>query len=168
MKSALSTKNVNEELSMQELKTQPKKQRGFTLIELVITLAVLAVIIGVMTSGLFQSQEDAKIQAARTQIMKDFPSGITRITTMANSCTAVTTAKMKARGLPDNTVWGTAWAVAGATSSGVTITYPTGLSDPTILTDVADGIPKYPADKSSNITSITVASTTMTIVYRCN
>ncbi len=145
-----------------------KKQKGFTLVELVIVLAVLAVIIGVMTAGMFQSQEDAKIQAARTQIMKDFPSGIMRIRTMANTCTAVDTAKLQARGLPATTVWGTTWTVTGATTSGVTVAYPTALSDTTILADVASGIPKYPADPSSNITTITAAGQTLTINYRCN
>lgn len=144
------------------------KQKGFTLVELVIVLAVLAVIIGVMTAGMFQSQEDAKIQAARTQIMKDFPSGIMRIRTMANTCTAVDTAKLQARGLPATTVWGTNWSVTGATATGVTVSYPTALSDATILADVASGIPRYPADPSSNITTITASGTTLTIVYRCN
>ena len=145
-----------------------KKQGGFTLLEIVIALAVLAVIIGVLASGLFQSQEDAKLQAARTQIMKDFPSAIMRVVSISNSCTKVDKARLIARGLPDKTVWGTDWTVSGATSSDITIVYPTEAKDQVSLKDLVDGIPTYTNDSSSNVSTITTSGKNITVAYRCN
>lgn len=145
-----------------------KKQGGFTLLEIVIALAVLAVILGVLASGLFQSQEDAKLQAARTQIMKDFPSAIMRVVSISNSCTKVDKARLIARGLPDKTVWGTEWTVGGATSSAITITYPTEAKDTVSLSDLVAGIPTYTSDSSSNISTISATGKSITVAYRCN
>ena len=105
-----------------------KSQGGFTLVELVVVLAILALIIGVMSSGLFQSKEDAKVQAAKTQLLKDFPSAITRLVTMSNKCnnTTITYDKMVERGAPEETVFGGAWTVstAGGNTAGAARSWP--------------------------------------------
>lgn len=147
---------------------QNKKQGGFTLLEIVIALAVLAVIIGVLASGLFQSQEDAKLQAARTQIMKDFPSAIMRVVSIANRCDNVDKNRLVARGLPEDTVWGTTWTVTGATKDAISITYPTEAKDTVALQDLAAGVPVYSDDSSSNISSIAATGKNLTVSYRCN
>lgn len=140
-------------------------QRGFTLVELVIVLAILALIIGVMSSGLFQSQEDAKVQAAKTQLVKDFPSAITRLVTMSNKCntSSISYEKMVDRGAPKETVFGSAWTVATSSGNTVTVTYPLDLED----TDLATSL-KETLENAPNIKSVTGTTAQVVVSYRCN
>lgn len=142
-----------------------KGQKGFTLVELVIVLAILALIIAVMSSGLFQSREDSKVQAAKTQLLKDFPSAITRLVTMSNKCnnTTITYAKMVERGAPKETVFGRAWTVATSGGNTVTVTYPLDLQDTTLATSLKDSLVTSP-----NVKSATGTATQVVVAYRCN
>lgn len=144
---------------------KPRSQRGFTLIELVIVLAILALIIAVMSSGLFQSKEDAKVQAVKTQLLKDFPNGITQLVTMGNSCdnTVVTYARMVTRGVPAKTVFGSTWSITTSGGNIATVTYPLDLSDATLATDLVTAMSTAP-----NVTSATGTATQVVINYRCN
>lgn len=140
-------------------------QRGFTLVELVIVLAILALIIGVMSSGLFQSQEDAKVQAAKTQLVKDFPSAITRLVTMSNKCdtSSISYEKMVDRGAPKETVFGIAWTVATSSGNTVTVTYPLDLEDTDLATSLKESLETAP-----NIKSVTGTTAQVVVSYRCN
>jgi prepilin-type N-terminal cleavage/methylation domain-containing protein len=160
--------HIAEVTTMSQEGQKAQKQKGFTLIEIVVALSIVMMLLIFLVPGLFQSQEDSKVQAAQTQIMKDFPSAILRVKTMARTCASITTAKLVARGIPAQTPWESNWSVTAATATAVTISYPTGISDASILTDVASGLPKYPADKSSNITSATASSGNLVIVFSCN
>lgn len=142
-----------------------KKQGGFTLVELVIVLAILATIIAVMSSGLFQSKEDSKVQAARTQLLKDFPSGITRLVTMTNRCnnTTITRDKLIARGVPSETVFGTNWTVTTSGGNTATVTYPLDLQDTTLATDLVAAL-----SGAQNVRSATGTSSQVVVTYRCN
>jgi prepilin-type N-terminal cleavage/methylation domain-containing protein len=147
-------------------KIKPKKsQQGFTLVELVVVLAILALIIGVMSSGLFQSKEDAKVQAAKTQLLKDFPSAITRLVTMSNKCnnTTITRDKMVERGAPEETVFGGAWTVTTTGGNTATVTYPLDLQDTTLATSLKDSLATAP-----NVKSATGTTAQVVIAYRCN
>lgn len=147
-------------------KTKAKNtQQGFTLVELVIVLAILALIIGVMSSGLFQSKEDAKVQSAKTQLLKDFPSAITRLVTMSNKCNASTVDKPKmiARGAPAETVFGGAWTVAATTGNTVVVTYPLDLQDAALATTLRDSLVGSP-----NVRSATGTATQVVVTYFCN
>ncbi|HBO7920216.1 type II secretion system protein [Pseudomonas aeruginosa] len=142
-----------------------KGQQGFTLVELVVVLAILALIIGVMSSGLFQSKEDAKVQAAKTQLLKDFPSAITRLVTMSNKCnnTTITHDKMVERGAPEETVFGGAWTVATSGGNTATVTYPLDLQDTALATDLKDSLATAP-----NVKSATGTTAQVVVAYRCN
>ncbi|MEX6780266.1 type II secretion system protein [Pseudomonas aeruginosa] len=142
-----------------------KSQQGFTLVELVVVLAILALIIGVMSSGLFQSKEDAKVQAAKTQLLKDFPSAITRLVTMSNKCnnTTITRDKMVERGAPEETVFGGAWTVTTSGGNTATVTYPLDLADTALATSLKDSLATAP-----NVKSSTGTTTQVVIAYRCN
>lgn len=142
-----------------------KKQGGFTLVELVVVLAILALIIGVMSSGLFQSKEDAKVQAAKTQLLKDFPSGITRLVTMANKCnnTTITYDKLVERGAPAETVFGGTWSVTTSGGNTATVTYPLDLQDTELATGLKDSLTEAP-----NVKSVSGTSAQIVVAYRCN
>lgn len=142
-----------------------KSQQGFTLVELVVVLAILALIIGVMSSGLFQSKEDAKVQAAKTQLLKDFPSAITRLVTMSNKCnnTTITYDKMVERGAPEETVFGGAWTVTTSGGNTATVTYPLDLADTALATSLKDSLATAP-----NVKSSTGTTTQVVVAYRCN
>ncbi|MFO6994530.1 type II secretion system protein [Pseudomonas aeruginosa] len=142
-----------------------KGQQGFTLVELVVVLAILALIIGVMSSGLFQSKEDAKVQAAKTQLLKDFPSAITRLVTMSNKCnnTTITYDKMVERGAPEETVFGGKWTVVTSGGNTATVTYPLDLQDTALATSLKDSLVTAP-----NVKSATGTTAQVVVAYRCN
>lgn len=142
-----------------------KSQRGFTLVELVIVLGVLALLLMVLSTGLFQSKEDAKVQSAQTQLLKDFPSAITRIVTMTNKCdnTSLTVQKLVDRGVNPNTVFGTPWTISTSGGNTVTVTYPLDLQDTTLATSMLSAIQAAP-----NVKSATGTTTQVAVTYRCN
>jgi len=142
-----------------------KKQAGFTLVELVVVLAILAIIIAVMSGGLFQSKEDAKVQAVKTQLLKDFPSGITRLVTMSNKCsnTTITYDKLVERGAPAETVFGGTWSVTTSGGNTATVTYPLDLQDTDLATALKDSLTGAP-----NIKSVSSTSSQIVVAYRCN
>lgn len=141
------------------------KQAGFTLIELVVVLAILALIILVMSSGLFQSKEDAKIQSTQMQLLKDFPGAVTRVVTMTNKCnnTTITKAKLVSRGAPEQTVFGTDWTVTTTGNNTVTVTYPLDVQDATLGPMLATALSDAP-----NVKSATGTATQVVVAYRCN
>ena len=155
-----------QQMTQRECKMNAKNsQQGFTLVELVVVLAILALIIGVMSSGLFQSKEDAKVQAAKTQLLKDFPSAITRLVTMSNKCnnTTITQAKLIERGAPEETVFGGAWTVTTSGGNTATVTYPLDLQDTALATSLKDSLVTAP-----NVKSATGTTTQVVVAYRCN
>lgn len=142
-----------------------KKQGGFTLVELVIVLAILALFILVLSAGLFQSKEDSKVQAVKTQLLKDFPSAITRLVTMSNKCnnTTITYDKLVERGVAAETVFGGTWSVTTAGGNTATVTYPLDLQDTNLATELKDSVAE-----ANNVKSVTATSSQIVVAYRCN
>lgn len=145
--------------------TGKKKQRGFTMVELLMVLVAIGLLIWVMNSGLFQSQEDAKAQTAKTQLLKDFPRGIATLVSFTNKCTntTITRDKLISRGVPSETVWGGAWSVTTSGGNTVTVTYPLDLKDTDLGAQVADALLR-----SDNIKTATGTGTQIVVSYRCN
>jgi prepilin-type N-terminal cleavage/methylation domain-containing protein len=143
----------------------PRSMRGYTLVELVVVLAIIAMIILYGASGLFQSKEDAKVQSAKTQLLKDFPSGIQRLVTMANACnnTSITKAKLESRGVPATTVFGGAWTVTTSGGNTATVTYPLDIADADLATALKDSLTGAP-----NVKSVTGSATQVVVNYACN
>lgn len=142
-----------------------KKQRGFTMVELLMVLVAIGLLIWVMNSGLFQSQEDAKAQTAKTQLLKDFPRAIATLVSFTNKCTntTITQPKLISRGVPSETVWGGAWTVTTSGGNTVTVTYPLDVKDTTLGTEIATALAR-----SDNVKSATGTGVLVTVSYRCN
>lgn len=144
------------------------KQKGFTLLEVVIAISIVALLAAFILPGLLKNREDAKYSSALTQLQKDIPSAITRQLARTNQCTAVamTKANLESRGLQPNTVWGSPWTVAyAAATNRVTVTYPlTNAEDPAeIGPDIVLAL-----TSSNNVAAATASTTALTISYRCN
>lgn len=143
-----------------------KMQKGFTLLEIVIAIAIVAMLAAFILPGLLQNKEDAKYSTALTQLEKDFPSAITRQVSRTNTCssTSITKALLLERGLPTTTVWNTDWSVAGVTSNTVTINYTIDSADDNTAADMATAL-----GKNNNIQSATASGNTqIAVAYRCN
>ncbi|MBX6103170.1 type II secretion system protein, partial [Pseudomonas aeruginosa] len=75
-------------------------------------------------------------------------------------------AKLKERGLPDLTVWNTAWTVDAVTSNQVTISYTIDSTDTNAAADLATAL-----NQSNNIvknSATATGNTKVTVAYRCN
>jgi prepilin-type N-terminal cleavage/methylation domain-containing protein len=146
--------------------TKRNKQQGFTLIELAIVLAIAALLAATFLPGLLKNRDDAQYTSALTQLQKDFPSAITRQLARTNQCNATTMTRtnLLTRGLPANTVWGTAWSATYA-SNRVSVVYPlTNADDPaTAGADLVSAL-----SSSSNVAAVSVSGTNLTVQYRCN
>ncbi|MCU9528113.1 prepilin-type N-terminal cleavage/methylation domain-containing protein [Pseudomonas mosselii] len=142
------------------------KQQGFTLLEVVIAIAIVAMLAAFILPGLLQNKEDAKYSTALTQLEKDFPSAITRQVSRTQTCSATTITKalLIERGLPDTTVWNTAWSVGAVTSNLVTINYTIDSTDAKTAADMATALAK-----TNNVQSATATGNSQIAVsYRCN
>ncbi len=151
-----------------KMKNARRRQNGFTLLEVVIAIAIVALLAAVILPGLLKNRDDAQYSAALTQLQKDFPSAMTRQLARTNQCTAgtMTTANLRTRGLPQNTVWGVAWTAAyNAGTNRVAITYPlTNSDDPaTVGADLVTAL-----TASNNVAAAAVAGNNLTVQYRCN
>ncbi|MGE8065117.1 type II secretion system protein [Pseudomonas sp. NPDC089569] len=143
-----------------------KKQSGFTLVELAIVLAILAMLIYYAIPGLLQNKEDAKYSTALSLLGKDFPSAITKQVARTNVCstTTITKALLQDRGLPPLTVWNTAWSVSSVTSNTVTVNYTIDSADTKVAGDMAAALAS-----SNNVVSATASGTgSINVAYRCN
>ncbi|MBJ2204226.1 type II secretion system protein [Pseudomonas sp. ChxA] len=143
-----------------------KMQKGFTLLEIVIAIAIVAMLAAFILPGLLQNKEDAKYSTALTQLEKDFPSAITRQVSRTNTCssTSITKELLLERGLPAKTVWNTDWSVAGVTSNTVTINYTLDSTDDKTAADMATAL-----SSNNNVQSATASGNTqIAVAYRCN
>lgn len=152
----------------QDVKVEQKrsrKQKGFTLTELVIVMAVIGILIYVLMPGLFQSKEDAKVQGVKTQLLKDFPAAITKQVTMMGKCnnTTITYAKLVERGMQAETVFGGTWTITTSGGNTATVTYPLDLDDTDLATDLKTSLTGAP-----NVKSVSSTTSQIVVAYRCN
>ena len=146
----------------------PRKQTGFTLLEIVIAIAIVAMLAAMILPGLLRNRDDAQYSTALTLLQKEFPSAITRQLSRTNACNATTMTKDNfiLRGLRDKTVWGTDWTSAFAGNL-VTITYPlTGAND--VSQTGNDLVTALDPANNANITSVSFTGSNILVAYRCN
>lgn len=145
-----------------------RKQAGFTLLEIVIAIAIVAMLAAMILPGLLRNRDDAQYSTALTLLQKEFPSAITRQLSRTNACAVGTMTKdnFVKRGLRDTTVWGGNWTAAFAGNL-VTITYPlTGANDP--IQTGTDLVAALDPNTNANVTSVSVSGSSLLVAYRCN
>jgi len=147
------------------MKKMMKSQKGFTLLELMIAIAIVALLAATVLPSYFQNQNDAKYSTALTQLQEAFPSAITRQLSRTTVCNAtnMSTANIRARGISSTTVWGETWSSAFSTGR-VTVTYPVGASDNPAEVG-ADLVTALTGGK--NIASVSYSGNNVTVAYRC-
>jgi hypothetical protein len=128
---------------------------------------VIAILTAFFLPGMLKGVK-TKLSTAITQLQKDFPGAIARQVSRTNTCstTTITAAKLKERGLPDLTVWNTAWTVDAVTSNQVTISYTIDSTDTNAAADLATAL-----NQSNNIvknSATATGNTKVTVAYRCN
>ncbi len=151
---------------MKKMDTIKTKQLGFTLLEVVIAIAIVAMLAAFILPGLLQNREDAKLSTALTQLQKDFPSAITRQVARTQSCTATNLSKANliSRGLPQQTVWNTEWTPSVVGTNIVQVVYTIDSTDAATATDLAAAL-----TASNNVQSATATgNASVTVRYRCN
>src|SRR5690606_38699857 len=108
------------------------------------------------------SGDDAKVDAARTTLNKDFPAGISAQLARTRSCATVTTDNLHKRGVNDKTVWGDTWTVA-TSGNIVTLTYP--LSSAQDITGAGTDLALVADD--GVVSSATFTNPNLVVTYRC-
>lgn len=147
------------------MKHSMKKQNGFTLLEIMIAIAIVALLAATVLPSYFQNQNDAKYSTALTQLQETFPGAITRQLSRTTVCNAtnMSTANIQSRGISDKTVWGETWS-SSFTTGRVTVTYPVGASDDPAEVG-ADLVTALTGSK--NIASVSYSGNNVTVAYRC-
>lgn len=137
-------------------------QQGFTLLELMVVLALIGILAGFFYPRLASSGDDAKVAAARTWMNKDFPAGISAQLARTRSCSTVTKDNLTKRGVNEKTLWGDSWTVS-VTSNTVTLTYPL-----TSAQDMASAGADLATLKEDGIVQTsTFTSPNLLVTYRC-
>lgn len=129
----------------------PKKtQSGFTLIELMIVVTVLAILASVGMKGYTTWVRGSNVDAASYFVERDFLSAATQCFRIKRTYTSCTKAELTKYGLDDNTPWDTAWTV---TVSGNRFQLSIPVPDTTSGTMLAERLNSSDVDHINNATS---------------
>ena len=153
---------------MIERKFKRKGQQGFTLVELGVAMAIMAVLVAFLLPGFLKQRDDAKVSTALGQLQKDFPSAISRQVARTNvrNSTTITAQKLQDRGVPAQTVRNTAWTVDSVSATQVTISYTLSSSDSNTAADMVTSL-----NQGNNIVPNSATATgnsKVTVSYPCN
>lgn len=142
------------------------RQRGFTLMEVVVAIAVVALLAAAILPGLLQNRDDAKYSIALDQLKMKFTSAIARQLTKTDGCAPAnfTTAKLIERGVAAETPWGEPWQ-ASVTGSQVIVTYPVASAANPAETgaDINAALTGF-----GGVDAVSYTAPNLTIAFRCN
>lgn len=136
------------------------KQKGFTLIEMMIVLVLVSLLAGWAYNAVSGSKEDARFAIAENEIKKSFPESIEKLLLRQPNCSGRTKAQLTSRGLDSNNVYGNAWTVTATTASTLTVRYPMRSAG-----DATEMRTRLTGNKA--ISSVSASSANLDIVYRC-
>jgi len=148
-----------------------KKQSGFTLVELITVVSMLALLTVFVARELGQSSDDVKLNLAGTALISAIPAAVASYKARNfGNCNGITKADLVARAAYGQTPWGVDWTLTAytANSDELEIVYPlTGSSDPetaatgsgATLAGLLAGNPVFSADPIYSTPSITAKYT---------
>lgn len=112
---------------MLKFKKNTLNQSGFTLIELVTVIGILAVMSLFVFRQFGDASNDSKYGITQTILLKDAPAAIAGVVLRLGSCSKITSTRLIENGLKDKNAWGDQWYVdddsASGTEDSVTINY---------------------------------------------
>lgn len=150
------------------MRVNKRKAGGFTLIELITVIGILAI----MSLFIFQefggASDDAKYGVAQTVLLKNFPMAISRVYGRTGTCLNLTAINLQDRGMNPQTPWGEVWTVAAATEDRVTITYP--MNSATNATDMETALRRLGVTSGlfEANASVTAAGNNVAVIYECS
>lgn len=114
------------------------KQAGFTMVEIMIVIAIIGILTYLVVQGLSGNQDTARASDARTFFTSSLPSSVTSYGAAVGQNSTISAADdLIPYGAPVETAWGDSWSVSssGTARDGVTIQYPIGGNNPTQIGD---------------------------------
>lgn len=137
-----------------------KKNAGFTLIEIIVVVSLLALLTAVGVQTLGGKKESGRFGTAKLELTKNFPEAISSMLQVRADCGSTTKAMLTARGLESNNVLKQSWSVSASAANSVTVTYP--METATQATDMAGLI-----GSSSFVNSATATGVNISVQYSC-
>jgi prepilin-type N-terminal cleavage/methylation domain-containing protein len=137
-----------------------KFAKGFTLIEVMVVIAIVGILSAVVYSTTSGSKADARYSLGEQQLTKYFPESLQRLLIRHNDCTILDKTEFVGTGIKTDNAFGNSWLVASVTATTATITYP--------MLSSADAT-SMAANVSGGflINSVTPTAASLSIVYSC-
>jgi prepilin-type N-terminal cleavage/methylation domain-containing protein len=142
-----------------QLQTQ-KKSKGFTLIELMVVIGIVAILTGAVYLSTSGSKADARFSIGEQELIKTYPETIQRMLIRNTNCTTIDKTDFITAGLTALNTFGLTWLVPSSTANTLTVTYPM-LSNSDATTMVAR------VSSGFLINSATASGVNVTVVYSC-
>lgn len=152
-----------------------QREKGFTLVELITVVAIIALLVVYITVEIGTTNDDAKVGISNTFFLGNVPAALGSYKSRhANSCSAwgatgVTPATVRAdlvaRGLIESTPWQTPWSAAYDNANRrLIITFPTDRSDNpgAAASDIASSLITKPQVYAVRLVATTATQTTAT------
>jgi prepilin-type N-terminal cleavage/methylation domain-containing protein len=141
--------------------TPAHRQGGFTLIEIMIAITIVAVLAAASTYGFSRYQENANIAVTKDFFRERASAAAAIYVQRRGTLTGVDRDALINYGLAPRTPWSENWTVTGPSSGRLTFTFP--LPSAALASEIADSIT---AEQLQHIVSATDAGTTLTVVLQ--
>lgn len=103
------------------------KQQGFTLVEIIVVLAIIAVLIGILVPTVRSKLDEANFKSAEIFFAKNMQESLLTLFGRLGTVNGVSAERLQGTGLGSQTPWGGVWSMDNACANErCVITYPVG------------------------------------------